>query len=152
MATLVLPAPVGAHIRMFSLVKRAVSHTRLWMRLRDFIPAKAGCAHDGNPEISRSFSSAPYGFGLRAGTCTSSYPCNENPTRCLPSTASLKSIRPFNIYSLPMMGSLSDVFFKDLPSCDMGSSMVEHHPVVSAQQDYNQKMLASFTTRKCSSW
>lgn len=72
MATLVLPAPVGAHMSKFSLVVNAMSYTALWMRFRDFMPLKAGCAQSGSSEISRSRSLSANGFGLTAGTCTSS--------------------------------------------------------------------------------
>ena len=46
-ATLVLPAPVGAHKRMFSSEFRAVSQSRLWIRLSVGYPSNAGCAYCG---------------------------------------------------------------------------------------------------------
>mmetsp|Transcript_18071 Transcript_18071/g.39512 ORF Transcript_18071/g.39512 Transcript_18071/m.39512 type:complete len:341 (-) Transcript_18071:1047-2069(-) len=74
MATLVLPAPVGAHTSMLSGANIAVSYTRLWMRLSCFMPSKASRDHSGMSPICTSFSSSAKGFGLSAGTCTSSYP------------------------------------------------------------------------------
>ncbi len=79
-ATLVLPAPVGAHSSMFSAVFRAVSQTRLWMRFR-LGHAREGRAGPtlGGPRSSCSFSPSLKGLGLSAGTCTSSHPCTPAP-------------------------------------------------------------------------
>mmetsp|Transcript_30308 Transcript_30308/g.77306 ORF Transcript_30308/g.77306 Transcript_30308/m.77306 type:complete len:475 (-) Transcript_30308:735-2159(-) len=74
MATLVLPAPVGAHTSMFSWLYSADSLTRDCTRFSSFMPANAGCAHSGSSLMATSFSPAAKGLGLSAGTCTSSYP------------------------------------------------------------------------------
>mmetsp|Transcript_14013 Transcript_14013/g.46409 ORF Transcript_14013/g.46409 Transcript_14013/m.46409 type:complete len:308 (-) Transcript_14013:250-1173(-) len=73
-ATLVFPAPVGAHRSMFSGDNMAVSYTWLCTRFRLFIPENAGCAQLGSSAIGRSFSAAENAFGFSAGMCTSSYP------------------------------------------------------------------------------
>mmetsp|Transcript_52493 Transcript_52493/g.128283 ORF Transcript_52493/g.128283 Transcript_52493/m.128283 type:complete len:311 (-) Transcript_52493:1017-1949(-) len=83
-ATLVLPAPVGAHTSMFSLPNSAVWQTLVWMRFSDSVLAKAGRAHSGSSEILVSVSSVSM---LRVpGTYTSSYPLCD--TRCDPSGSS----------------------------------------------------------------
>lgn len=56
MAQLVLPAPVGAQMSMFSAENSAVSQILDWMRLRDFMPLNAGWAHSGRLVISLSCS------------------------------------------------------------------------------------------------
>mmetsp|Transcript_13447 Transcript_13447/g.42956 ORF Transcript_13447/g.42956 Transcript_13447/m.42956 type:complete len:352 (-) Transcript_13447:1003-2058(-) len=73
-ATLVLPAPVGAQSSMFSAEKSAQSYTRDCTRLSDDIPPKAGRAQAGMSSIRTSASPSVKGFALSAGTCTSSYP------------------------------------------------------------------------------
>mmetsp|Transcript_67494 Transcript_67494/g.180337 ORF Transcript_67494/g.180337 Transcript_67494/m.180337 type:complete len:330 (-) Transcript_67494:959-1948(-) len=83
-ATLVLPAPVGAHTSMLSSCMSARSHTRDCTRFSDSVPSNAGCAHDGSSLILTSFSSAS--AALSPGTSTSSYPLRD--TRCEPTGSS----------------------------------------------------------------
>mmetsp|Transcript_23096 Transcript_23096/g.68646 ORF Transcript_23096/g.68646 Transcript_23096/m.68646 type:complete len:208 (+) Transcript_23096:4817-5440(+) len=71
-ATLVLPAPVGAQMSMFSPEKSAASHTADCTRLSVSMPLNASCAHSGSSLIGRSFSPAANGLGLACGMCTTS--------------------------------------------------------------------------------
>lgn len=59
------------------------ARTRLWIRLRDFMPAKAGCIHSASSVMSTSFSSLAYGFFFSAGTWISSHPCAALPPQQL---------------------------------------------------------------------
>ena len=67
-ATLVFPAPVGAHISRFPDPNSAASHTRDWIRFSDFMPAKAGRAHDGSASTGTSRSPEAKAGGAGAGT------------------------------------------------------------------------------------
>ena len=49
MATLVLPAPVGAQMSMFSPLNSAESHTALWMRFSEVMP----CVCGGGAQVGR---------------------------------------------------------------------------------------------------
>jgi len=71
-ATLVLPAPVGAHMSIFSEEKSAHLCTRDWTRLSVFMPENAAWAHAGSFSIGISSSPSANGLCLSAGTCTSS--------------------------------------------------------------------------------
>ena len=58
MATLVLPAPVGAQRRMFSDVFKAVSAIFDWIRFSFSMPLKASWVHLGSSAMGISLSSA----------------------------------------------------------------------------------------------